>query len=667
MTNIWEFLLQTMEVSLTAAILLLVKWLFKDKLSPRWQYAVWILLAAKILLPARLIGRYLSVTLAACLEIVKVTAEGGISSAYCDQWVPIGQSSSVIPYITQWPVSVTDCLFLIYIVGVLACLLWYGLSYLRLRRILHRGKSAESALQERIDGLCSRYALTSCRAVVVQGISSAFICGYFHPLLVIPAAKDGAAEIDDKILLHELLHRTYGDALQSVFWCLMRALHWCNPFLQYVFNRIGNDMESLCDQRVLELLEGEERREYGKILLSMTDEKYARAPGTTSISNGGKNIARRIEAITRFKKYPRGMALVSICVLVMLAAPVFAGTEIGGYSKNYPDFDFYRSRVEMAKARMNRCTTLAGAIDTWVKGRVFEQPAYLAAVTPYDEQEALKRHTDEDGDFYYEISKALNGQMFSNYAVYNLKKESDNCYTALAVLEGKPNRNSMTEDDEPMRAVAAIPLTLQKENGWTVVQSREIQTVEIPESFSVNWGVKELSGVQSSEARCKNGIVTIREQTVHIVDNQRNTGEDIFAGMLNQGFDFDGDAKRMAEFSEEKTLLLGSYQNCQSKEQRKNIKLIGMMVAVLMHMEDEPRWQFSDQEMEKATGRSGSQGQGFDGDVVDKTWNGYFDRLKFDATDYMEEAVSPFEGFAVRIYQNGKLLDTLKIKRGAKL
>ena len=91
-----------------------------------------------------------------------------------------------------------------------------------------------------------------------------------------------------RFLLHELMHRTYADALQNAFWCILRALHWCNPFLQYVFHRIGNDMESLCDQRVLEELEGEERRAYGKILLSMTDEKYARAPGTTSISNGGK-------------------------------------------------------------------------------------------------------------------------------------------------------------------------------------------------------------------------------------------------------------------------------------------------------------------------------------------------------------------------------------------
>ena len=52
MSNIWEFLLQTLTVSITAAVLLLCKRIFADKLSPKWQYGVWVLLALRILLPA---------------------------------------------------------------------------------------------------------------------------------------------------------------------------------------------------------------------------------------------------------------------------------------------------------------------------------------------------------------------------------------------------------------------------------------------------------------------------------------------------------------------------------------------------------------------------------------------------------------------------------------
>ena len=666
MTNIWEFLLQTMEVSLTAAILLLVKWLFKDKLSPRWQYAVWILLAAKILLPARLIGRYLSVTLAACLEIVKVTAEGGISSAYCDQWVPIGQSSSVIPYVTQGPVSVTDCLFLIYIVGVLACLLWYGLSYLRLRRILQQGKAAKGALQDQIDDLCSRYALEPCRAVLVKGIPSAFICGFFQPVLAIPAAIEGEKKIDDKVLLHELLHKTYADVLQSMLWCLMRALHWCNPFLQYVFHRIGNDMESLCDQRVLEELEGEERREYGRILLSMTDEKYARAPGTTSLSNGGKNITRRIEAITRFKKYPRGMALASVCVLIVLVVPLLAGKEVEGFSTDYPDLTHYRSQIAMTEARMSRCTTPAGAIDTWVKGNVFNLPAYLAAVTPYEEQDDLKRLVNKDTDFSSDIVHRLKGAPFFDYAVYNLQKEGEAGYTALAVLVGEKGYEYLTGCEEGMQLVMAIPLTLRKENGWTVTRSGKIQEYQIPTGLYISWGSKELPGLYASKAKSKNGVVTIREQTVSIVDNHADTEGDFFADMMGDSFTFDRSAKRSAEFSEVRRIILGGYQDCQSREQRQEVKSIGMMAALLEHMDDEDSWQFSDQEIEEGGGQSGDD-QVIGSEVVGRSWDGHFDMLGFDVDGYPQDQAIHFEGFAVRIYQNGELTDALRIKRGARL
>lgn len=36
MENIWAFLLQALTVSFVAALILFLKWLFRDKLSPRW-------------------------------------------------------------------------------------------------------------------------------------------------------------------------------------------------------------------------------------------------------------------------------------------------------------------------------------------------------------------------------------------------------------------------------------------------------------------------------------------------------------------------------------------------------------------------------------------------------------------------------------------------------
>ena len=52
MTNLWAFLLQTLYVTGVGLLWLAIQPLLKDKLSPRWQYAVWAVLALRILLPA---------------------------------------------------------------------------------------------------------------------------------------------------------------------------------------------------------------------------------------------------------------------------------------------------------------------------------------------------------------------------------------------------------------------------------------------------------------------------------------------------------------------------------------------------------------------------------------------------------------------------------------
>ena len=52
MGNIWSFLLQTLTASGVAVLLLAVKTLFRDKLPPRWQFAIWGILGIILLVVA---------------------------------------------------------------------------------------------------------------------------------------------------------------------------------------------------------------------------------------------------------------------------------------------------------------------------------------------------------------------------------------------------------------------------------------------------------------------------------------------------------------------------------------------------------------------------------------------------------------------------------------
>ena len=383
MSSIWEFLYQTLTVSLAAAALLLVKWPLSDKLSPRWQYGVWGVLALRALIPASL-SRGIVPQLALWLETAKSAAELRLSSAYSE---PFGLMDlrSPLPWPEGAPQSLTDWLFIAYFAGAALTLLWYAWRYASLRALLLRGREPSGEAAAVIERVAAKYKLRACRAVEVPGLKSAFVCGVFRPVLALPEGETP----DEKVILHELLHLKYFDAGQNVFWCVLRALHWCNPFLQYVFNRVGNDMESLCDRRVLERLEGEERREYGSILLGMASGSYARAPGTSSISNGARNIARRIEAIARFKLYPRGMALVSVCAVLLLGASLLTGAR-ADFSRleGYP-YSGEELLPALAAARIERCATIPGALDVYAKALVFRDMKLYALASPVSEQERI--------------------------------------------------------------------------------------------------------------------------------------------------------------------------------------------------------------------------------------------------------------------------------------
>jgi len=385
--NLWSVLAQTLALSVAALVLLAAKRLFLDKLSPRWQYGVWAILALRALLPAGLLGRTLVPGGRVVLEAARLQVELPLSSALTDPY-GVTEVLAPVPLFPRGlpaPGSITDALFYLYAAGVLLLALWFFLSYARLRAAIRRGLSPTPEVLAQVEGVAARYGLKAPRLVVVlPGLESAFVCGPLRPVLALPGRP-----VDDKVLLHELLHLRHGDVWAGVGVCALRCLHWCNPLIWYCCDRIQNDCEALCDQRVLERLEGEERRAYGVILLSMADGRYARAPGTSSMANGGRNIKARIQAIARFRRYPAGMALASGCVAVVLALTCLGGT--GGAVEVPGGTD--RGALALAQAQLNRPTTVAGALDTYAKALLSDSPLYYAMVLPEEGREAVWKDT----------------------------------------------------------------------------------------------------------------------------------------------------------------------------------------------------------------------------------------------------------------------------------
>lgn len=469
MENIWAFLMQTLTASVAAAMLLIAKRLFLDKLSPRWQYGVWVILALRVLLPAGLLGRSLLPEGRMVLETARLTVEANLSSALTQPYTVTEVAAPVPLFRPVLPTSVTDWLFIIYVAGVVLTLLWFLLTYVALRRKVARGRAPAPEVTAQLERVAVGYGLKVPRRVVVLAeAESAFVCGPLSPVLVLPERA-----VDDKVLLHELLHLKYGDLWAGVGICLLRCLHWCNPLLWYCWNRAQNDSEALCDQRVLERLEGEQRREYGVILLSMADDRHARAPGTTSMANGGRNIKDRIGAIARFKRYPRGVALGARCVAVVLAVTCLAGT---GGAVAVPEYD-QRGSFAMTAAMLNRPTTVAGALDTYAKAVLCDSPVYFAMVTPEEERAQVVQAVEapfEEVDLYASPFSDLGYRWTrpawqAEWSVMNLMTDGTGGYTGtlfFVPLEG-----------DETKGVAVQQVAVRPEGEfWTVTPLGELES-----------------------------------------------------------------------------------------------------------------------------------------------------------------------------------------------
>ncbi len=522
MFDIWGFLLQTLTVSGVAALLLIIKTLLKDKLPPKWHFSVWSVLGIMILFPAGIWGRYTLFNWQTVIEFFKVLVK---DYSFTRVLFPF-------PIFKDVPNTLAEWIFFVYFAGVMISLFAYLLSYIKIRIVLRKGNSPDIETISTINTIGHKYKIKPCKVVMVANLPSAFICGIIRPVLVIPEKQ-----LDEKVILHELFHLKNKDTFWSIVICILRCLHWCNPLIVYCANLAINDMESRCDQFVLEQLEGEERRDYGRILLSMSNERFAKTPGSTCINNGGKNIRERIEAIARFKKYPVGMTLVSVCVIIALCSSLVVGVQ----ATNIPDShktDYW----SFARAKSSYCTTYAGAFDTYGKAVMTESINYRIMCAPEAEQAELIAIDDYKWD-----SGCSGSPESSNFYIYNLEMPQEDVYEGLLVMK-LVNVPDGFEWVEGKHYLTHQKIRAFKKNGRWVVTPLSDFAYTCTDRNLGNYGCLDLPATTYTDT-VSDYKVDISFQTVYVVDNKiKNT--DAFSSMFGNSYSYSYVPKPNAEFSD---------------------------------------------------------------------------------------------------------------------
>ena len=562
MFDIWGFLLQTLTVSGVAALLLIIKALLKDKLPPKWHFSVWSVLGIIILFPAGIWGRYTLFNWQTVIEFFKLLVK---DYSFTRVLFPF-------PIIKDVPHTLAEWIFFIYFAGVIINLFAYLLSYIRIRIVLRRGNSPDIETISTINTIGHKYKIKPCKVVVVANLPSAFICGIIRPVLVIPEKQ-----LDEKVILHELFHLKNKDTFWSIVICILRCLHWCNPLIAYCANLAINDMESRCDQFVLEQLEGEERRDYGQILLSMSNERFAKTPGSTCINNGGKNIRKRIEAIARFKKYPVGMTLVSVCVIIALSCSLVVGVQATDIPNSHKT-DYW----SFAKSKSTYCTTYAGAFDTYAKAVMTESLSYRIMCAPED---TIYKLIETGNSRWDECGLNRLQDRSENYYIFNLEMPQKDVYEGLLVMK-LVNAPDGYEWVEGKHYLAHQKIRAFKENGRWVVTPLSDFTYTCTDRNLGNYGCLDLPAITYTNT-ISDYKVDISFQTVYVVDNKiKNT--DAFSSMFGNSYSYSYVPKPNAEFSDaydnHETILT----HLGTQEERDLITRMGIAVKSVQKGEEKP-------------------------------------------------------------------------------
>lgn len=164
-----------------------------------------------------------------------------------------------------------------------------------------------------------------------SGIKNPCLYGLFHPVIYLPEAlfaADHAVSVDteelEQIITHEYVHYLHKDHIWSAFRILLVSVYWFDPLLWLAVSCSGKDAELFCDETALRLLGEEKRFEYGELLLKLAEKnswgdfRYS----MLSMSKQGKEMEKRIRAISDCRKYSRGI----IFALLLLAALVTGTT-----------------------------------------------------------------------------------------------------------------------------------------------------------------------------------------------------------------------------------------------------------------------------------------------------------------------------------------------------
>lgn len=305
--------------SLLIVLVLALRALLKDRLSPRLRYALWLLVLLRLLIPGTLSRSPVSVQNALPASLLEVSdrfAETAVSAP-----LPVSRSETAAPATplvpvpegaVERPLRAAELLRFVWLGGTALFLLGVGASNLRFTLRLRRSRVRRKDVESRLP------------VYTVPWLSTPCLAGLFRPAVYLTEGLEGEAL--RHVLTHEETHYRQGDPLWSRLRLLALALHWYNPLVWIAALQSKRDAELSCDAGTLLCLGEGERLAYGETLLRLSGPRFAHLLNlSTAMTDSRRSLTERIRFIARRPRTAMTTLLLVLLLAAFAAASAFTG------------------------------------------------------------------------------------------------------------------------------------------------------------------------------------------------------------------------------------------------------------------------------------------------------------------------------------------------------
>lgn len=314
-----------------------LRYLLRGRISLRLQYALWLLVLARLLIPVS----FGSTDISVMSVVEKAPAVQAVESVRDVDTIWQAHDGSVEgypagPLMPDTPVtvapSVTNDQFsrmesALTLRKLLLPIWWCGAAVTLLvflsANLRFAGRLRKSRRPLAVEGAALAVYVAEERAVPC-------LFGLFRPAIYVTQAAADDPELLRHTVAHETTHFRQGDHVWALLRTVCLALHWWNPLVWWAAKLSRQDGELACDEATIRALGESERAAYGRTLIRMACGPGAYVLLTATTMDGGKTSLH--ERIVLLAKKPR--TAVTAAIAVVLAAALCIGCTFTGAKKD---------------------------------------------------------------------------------------------------------------------------------------------------------------------------------------------------------------------------------------------------------------------------------------------------------------------------------------------